>query len=96
MPERREEDVAMPGESSTSICKLASFYRRYKIEFHISGMVFCLIGGKVRGFSLFFRGIMGTQYCLNMMNSPVACVRTMYKCRGGGCPPVFFFSRTKS
>ncbi|CAM9449177.1 unnamed protein product [Ectocarpus sp. 6 AP-2014] len=47
MPERREENVGVPGESSTSICKMAAFYRRYKIEFHISGMVFCLIGGKV-------------------------------------------------
>ncbi|CAM9842420.1 unnamed protein product [Scytosiphon promiscuus] len=47
MPAAREVDVLAPGETSTSMCKLASFYRRYKIEFHISGMVFCLIGGKV-------------------------------------------------
>lgn len=68
MPEPREEDGGVPGESSTSICKMAAFYRRFKIEFHISGMVFCLIGGKVRGLPPFFRGIMGReQYCLNLM-----------------------------
>lgn len=27
---------------------MAVFYRQYRIEFHISAMVFCLIGGKVR------------------------------------------------
>eukprot|EP00752_Nemacystus_decipiens_P010278 g9159.t1 len=47
MPVQREVPVGMPEESSSSMCKLASFYQRYKIEFHISGMVFCLIGGKV-------------------------------------------------
>ena len=47
MPARREGPVGVPEESSTSMCKVASFYRKYKIEFHISGMVFCLIGGKV-------------------------------------------------
>lgn len=48
MPAKREEDTGVPEESSTSICKMASFYRKYRIEFHISGMVFCLIGGKVK------------------------------------------------
>lgn len=40
--------VAMPTEESTGMCTMLSFYGRYQIEFHISGMVFCLIGGKVR------------------------------------------------
>lgn len=35
-------------ETSSTVCKCAAFYRKYKIEFHMSGMVFCLIGGKVR------------------------------------------------
>lgn len=48
MPAKREEEIGVPEESSTSICKIASFYRKYRIEFHISGMVFCLIGGKVK------------------------------------------------
>lgn len=48
MPPARETGALAPGETSTSMCKLVSFYRQYKIEFHISGMVFCLIGGKVR------------------------------------------------
>lgn len=48
MPARRDEDLGVPEESSTAMCKLANFYRKYRIEFHISGMVFCLIGGKVK------------------------------------------------
>ncbi len=52
MPAQREGAVGLPEESSTSMCKLASFYRKYRIEFHISGMVFCLIGGKVGRFFL--------------------------------------------
>lgn len=48
MPGKREEEEGAPEESSTSVCKMAAFYRKYKIEFHISGMVFCLIGGKVK------------------------------------------------
>ena len=54
MPVQRETAVGMPQESSSSICKLTAFYQKYKIEFHISGMVFCLIGGKVRRCLLFF------------------------------------------
>lgn len=37
----------VPQEESRSMCKCLAFYRKYKIEFHISAMVFCLIGGKV-------------------------------------------------
>lgn len=48
MPAPRDTAVGMPEESSSSICKVAAFYRKFKIEFHISGMVFCLIGGKVQ------------------------------------------------
>lgn len=54
MPAARDAGALAPGESSSSMCKLAAFYRRYKIEFHISGMVFCLIGGKVRPRAVFF------------------------------------------
>lgn len=50
MPVQRETAVGMPQESSSSICKMSAFYEKYKIEFHISGMVFCLIGGKVHRF----------------------------------------------
>lgn len=54
MPVQRETALGMPEESSSSICKVSAFYQKYKIEFHISGMVFCLIGGKVRVGFFFF------------------------------------------
>lgn len=54
MPTQREVSMGMPEESSSSICKISAFYNKYKIEFHISGMVFCLIGGKVRTNCVFF------------------------------------------
>ena len=41
MPVQRETALGMPEESSSSICKVSAFYQKYKIEFHISGMVFC-------------------------------------------------------
>ena len=42
------DTVAIHQQGRASEWKLLAFYQKYKIEFHISGMVFCLIGGKVR------------------------------------------------
>lgn len=53
--ERKDVPVAQTvtldhqGRSANIFRRMLSFYQRFKIEFHISGMVFCLIGGKVRG-----------------------------------------------
>lgn len=35
-------------EQMSGVCKVLAFYRKYKIEFQISAMVFCFIGGKVK------------------------------------------------
>ena len=51
MPSSR--DVVAPHQQGRSGWRMVAFYQKYKIEFHISGMVFCLIGGKVRR-DLFF------------------------------------------
>lgn len=47
LPVQRATTVGVPDESSSSIWKFTAFYQKYSIEFHISGMVFWLIGGKV-------------------------------------------------
>lgn len=45
MPPAR--DVVEHQQGGAGGWRMLAFYRKYKIEFHISGMVFCLIGGKV-------------------------------------------------
>ncbi|CAM9780623.1 unnamed protein product [Ectocarpus fasciculatus] len=48
IPARREGDGSISREEThASACKLTTFYRKYKIEFHISGMLFWLICGEV-------------------------------------------------
>lgn len=54
MPSSR--DVVGSHQEGRSRWRMLAFYQKYKIEFHISGMVFCLIGGKVRHVLFFFSG----------------------------------------
>lgn len=52
LPPQRHVSV-VHDEQMSSVCKVLAFYRKYKIEFQISAMVFCFIGGKVKPHPLF-------------------------------------------